>query len=102
MGYFSNATAKVQRPQGNRTAAGFERTGTKEILETRGDFQESGRSLERAQQLFESGDGLFFATKGIGKVEPGDEVTLDMDDGQTLTGSVEEVIPLDNKLLVSL
>jgi len=102
MGYFSNATITVSRPEGNRTSAGFERTGTKEILETRGDFQESGRSLERAQQLFETGDGLFFATKGIGAVEPGDEVTLDMDDGRTMEGSVEEVIPLDNKLLISL
>jgi len=102
MGYFSNATITVTRPQGNRTAAGFEQTGTKEILQCRGDFQQSGRSLARAQQLFESGDGLFFATKGIGKVEPGDEVEIQHDDGRTMEGSVEEVVRLDNKLLVSL
>jgi len=101
MGYFSNATITITRSQGNRTAAGFEQTGTKEILQSRGDAQESGRSLARAQQLFETGDVLFFAEKSVADVDPGDSVEIQHDD-RTLTGSVDEVIPLDNKLLISL
>jgi len=102
MGYFSNATITVTRPQGERTAAGFEQTGTETILQSRGDAQESGRSLQRAHQLYETGDLLFFATNGVGKVETGDEAEIQHDDGRTLTGSVDEVERLDNKLLISL
>lgn len=100
--FFNNAKATVTRPKGERTAAGFERSGTQTVLETRGDFQESGRSLERAQQVYETGDGLFLADCGVSDVEPGDEVTINHDDGRTLEGSVEDVIAIDNSLLISL
>jgi len=102
MSYFANCTATVTRSQGNRTPAGYEKTGSKEILSCRGDAQESGRSLERLQQLHDSGDVLFFSEKSLTDVEAGDNVILEMDDGRTIGGSVEEVVPLDDSLLVGL
>lgn len=100
--FFSNASATIERPTGNRTAKGFEETGTEEVLSCRGDYQGSGRSLERAQQVYETGDGLFFANLDVAEVEPGDEITIRHDDGRVLDGSVDEVIGLDNKILLSL
>ena len=100
--FFSNSTATVERPEGTRSAAGYEQTGSKEILSCRGDAQESGRSLERLQQLHETGDLVFFAEQSVTDVEAGDNVILEMDDGRTLEGSVEEVNPLDDSLLVGL
>jgi hypothetical protein len=99
---FNNGTLTVSRPQGQRTAKGFERAGTETVLSCRADAQESGRSLERAQQLYETGDMLAFCSKGVAEVEPGDSITLDMDDGRTIEGSVEEVMPIDSSLLLSL
>lgn len=100
--HFHNADLTLTRSQGNRTAAGYERAGTETILQCRADAQESGRSLVRAQQLYEAGDLLVFAREPVTTVEPGDDVTIDHDDGRRLEGSVVEVIPLDNSLLVRL
>jgi hypothetical protein len=102
MSYFANCTATVTRSQGNRTPAGYEQTGSKEILSCRGDAQEGGRSLERLQQLHDVGDVVFFAEQSVTDVEAGDNVILEMDDGRTIGGSVEEVVPLDDSLLVGL
>ncbi len=98
---FNNCTLTVTRPEGKRTAKGFEQTSTETVLEQRADAQESGRALQRAQQLYETGDALVFANE-VSDVRPGDQVTLDMDDGRTLSGSVEEVIGIDDSILVSL
>jgi len=100
--FFSNSTATVERPEGTRSAKGYEKTGSKEILSCRGDAQEGGRSLERLQQLHETGDLVFFAEQSVTDVEAGDGITLEMDDGRTIEGSVEEVSGLDNSLLISL
>lgn len=100
--YFANASLSVSRPAGERTPRGYERTGADTILQCRADAQESGRSLERAQQLYETGDVLVFCQKDVVRVEPGDRATLDMDDGRQLDGSVEEVMPIDRSLLISL
>jgi len=102
MSYFSNCEITATREEGNRTAAGFETTSTEEILTCRGDAQESGRSLERAQQVYETGDVLLFAEASVTDVKPGDSVELDMDDGRTLNGSVEEILNIDDSLLISL
>jgi len=100
--FFNNATATVTRSQGERTARGFEETGTTTILESRGDLQESGRTLERKQDIHEVGDALFYADNGVSSVEPGDDIEIDHDDDRTMTGSVEEVIKLDSALLIGL
>ena len=100
--FFANADATISRPEGTRSAKGYEKTGSKEILSCRGDAQEGGRSLERLQQLHEMGDLVFFAEEPVVDVEAGDNISLDHDDGRTIEGSVEEVIPLDNSLLVGL
>lgn len=102
MSYFSNATITVERSEGERTAAGYEETGTKTVLESRGDAQESGRSLERLQQLHDAGDVLFFCENSVTDVEPGDSVTIDHDDGRTLEGSIEEIRNIDGSLLIAL
>ncbi|MCS3827439.1 hypothetical protein GGP85_002909 [Salinibacter ruber] len=99
---FNNCALTVTRAEGERTAAGFEQTSTQAILQQGADAQESGRALERAQQLYETGDVLVFAGEGVEDVRPGDSAELDMDDGRTLNGSVEEVISLDNSLLLTL
>jgi len=98
----ANADATISRPEGTRSAKGYEKTGSKEILSCRGDAQEGGRSLERLQQLHETGDLVFFAEQSVTDVEAGDGITLEMDDGRTIEGSVEEVNPLDHSLLVGL
>lgn len=100
--YFSNASIEVTRPSGNRTPEGYEQTGSDTILSCRADFQESGRSLERAQQQFETGDGLVFCEKDVVHVESGDNITITADDGRQLEGSVEEIMPIDGSLLISL
>ena len=100
--FFSNSTASVERPKGTRSAKGYEQTGSKEILSCRGDAQEGGRSLERLQQLHDVGDVVFFAEQSVANVEAGDNITLEMDDGRTIEGSVEKVSGLDNSLLISL
>lgn len=102
MDYFRNCGIVVERHEGNRTPAGYEETGTKTVLECRADFQESGRSLERLQQLHETGDGLLFPEEDCTDVQPGDSVELDMDDGRRLEGSVEKARSLDRSLLVVL
>lgn len=101
-GYFHNASLLVERPQGDRTAAGYEQTGTETLLQCRCDAQESGRSLERAQQLHETGDVPAFAEESVTDVEPGDEGTIDLDEGRTLSGSAEEIVEADDSLLITL
>jgi len=98
---FSNAKLLVKRAVGNRTAAGFEEVGMTTVLDCRADVQESGRALQRAQQLYETGDAVVF-TENVEEVCPGDQVTLEMDDGRTLEGSVEETRNLDRSLLIAL
>lgn len=98
---FDNASITVTRTEGERTAQGFEENGTTIVLECRCDAQESGRALQRAQQLYETGDVLVFAND-VEQVRPGDSVELEMDDGRTLNGSVEEVMPIDSSILISL
>lgn len=100
--YFANASLSVSRPAGERTPRGYEQTGADQVLQCRADAQESGRSLERAQQLYETGDVLVFCQKDVVRVDPGDIAQIDMDDGRQLDGSVEEVMPLDRSLLISL
>ncbi len=98
---FDNCTLTVIRPEGKRTAKGFEQTSTKTIVQQGADAQESGRALQRAQQLYETGDVLVF-TNEVEEVRPGDSIELDMDDGRTLQGAVAEVIALDDSLLITL
>lgn len=100
--YFANASLLVSRPAGERTARGYEQTGADQVLQCRCDAQESGRSLERAQQLYETGDVLVFCQKDVIHAQPGDIAQIDMDDGRQLDGSVEEVMPLDRSILISL
>lgn len=102
LGFPSNASLSANRSDGTYTARGFDQTGTKTILDCRGDAQESGRTLERLQQVHETGDVLFFAEEDVTDVNPGDNVTLEMDDGRTLEGSVEKVIGIDDSLLIGL
>lgn len=97
---FNNADLEVTRTEGERTAEGFEEDSTSTVLEQRADAQESGRALERAQQLHETGDVLVF-TDEVEKVRPGDQVRLEMDGGRTLTGSVDEVSAIDSSILIS-
>lgn len=99
---FHNATITVERSEGERTAKGYEETGTKTVLQCRGDYQDGGKSLERLQQLVEEADGLFFAENSVTDVEPGDSVTIDLDDDRTLTGTVEQARSFDDSLVISL
>lgn len=99
---FHNCSMTVSRAEGERTAVGFEESGTTTVLKCRADAQESGRDLERLQQLHETGDALVFASQAISGIEPGDQVTLNMDDGRTLEGSVEDASPVDDSILVGL
>lgn len=88
----------VTRSEGERTVQGYEQTGTSTVLDADGDAQESGRSLERLQQLHETGDVLFFSEQSVADVKPGDSATIN--DGTT--GTVEEVRTMDDSILVTL
>lgn len=102
MSYFSNATITITRSEGSRGPSGYTESGTTTVLSSRCDAQLSGRSLERLQQLHETGDALCFIEGPIQSVEPGDSVTLNMDDGRSLEGSVEVAGDLGSSLLVAL
>lgn len=98
---FLNSNVKVTRGEGKHTVEGFEKNSVEEVLSCRADTQENGRALQRAQQLYETGDVLVFASSVEG-VKPADGAELNMDDGRTLYGSVDEVIGIDDSLLISL
>ena len=102
MSNLSTAPKTAFRQSGEHTARGFEAGPRQELLRCRADVQRSGRALERAQSLFESGDALVFCERAVAGLEPGDEVEVQMDSGQELAGSIAEVIPLDDSLLLSL
>lgn len=97
-----NCSVTVQRTEGTRTAAGFQPVGTKMILDCRADAQESGKSLTRAQQLHEEADVVVYCSTAVTDVKPGDDATIDHDDGRTLTGTVLEAMPTDQSLLIAL
>jgi len=99
---FQNASITVTRTQGTRGPSGFEQTGTTTVLSGRGDLQESGKTLRRKQQAYESASAVFYADSGVTGVETGDDVMLDHDDGRTLTGSVAATEPLHDALILDL
>lgn len=106
MEYFtrlSNADVTATRSQGERTAAGYEENSVTDVLQARADVQLSGRELERKQkQLHVEADALLFVEKDVSDLQPGDDLTIGRDGGQTLGGTVREVSPLDDAVLVGL
>lgn len=99
---FYNADITVTRSQVTRRPSGYNQTGTTTVLSGRGDLQESGKTLRRKQEAYESASGVFYADSGVTGVETGDDVTLDHDDGRTLTGSVAATEPLHDALILDL
>jgi hypothetical protein len=99
---FYNASVTVTRTQGTRGPSGFTKTGTTTVLSGRGDLQESGKTLRRKQEAYESASAVFYADSGVTSVKAGDDVTLDHDDGRTLTGSVAATELLHDALILDL
>ena len=98
---FHNSSIEVRTPA-ERSFDGTESSGSSAVLRCPGDWQSQGRALQRLRQEHEKADGLFFAAKGVDPVSPQDEVTIKLDTGEELEGIVQEVMPLDDKLLVTL
>ena len=98
----SNADLTVTRTSVTRDADGATEGDTTTVLQTRGDLQTDGETLQQQQAFFEAGDALFFPETGVGAIQPGDAFTVETDGGRTYTGSVEEVAPLSQMLLLSL
>jgi hypothetical protein len=99
---FYNASVTVTRAQVTRRPKGYQKTGTTTVLSGRGDLQESGRTLRRKQEAYESASAVFYADSGVTGVETGDDVAISHDDGRTLTGSVAATEPLHDALILDL
>lgn len=99
---FHNAGLVVTRRQTQETYRGDEKTGTTQLLSCRCDMQEAGKSLARARDVYETGDAIVFPEQSVTAVRPEDDVEVTSDDGRTITGVVEQVIPMSNSLLISL
>lgn len=99
---FHNATIEVTRSQGSRGPGGYTETDTQVVLQGRCDAQESGRALQRRIAAYEKGDVLAYYESSVTSAEVGDDVSLSLDDGRTLNGTVAKVEPLNDALLVEL
>lgn len=98
---FLNASITVTRPEGSRGAGGFEQSGTKTVLECRGDVQQGGREFRELRSHYETGDVLVYAEKGVAGVEVGDDVAIEHDSGRTVQASVEATMLDSDALLLS-
>jgi hypothetical protein len=99
---FTDDTITVTRQEGERTASGFEETGTKTVLDVEGDAQQGTRAYEQRAAFYETGDLLFFAEQAVTDVQPGDSVTVETEDNRSVDGTVAEVIHDDDSLLITL
>lgn len=96
-----NASITVTRSEGSRGADGWAESGTKTVLDCRGDAQQGGRRFEQMRAHHEAGDVLFFARETVSGVEVGDGATIEYDDGRTVTATVEATTLDDDSLLLS-
>jgi len=92
----------VTRQEGERMASGFEVTGTKTVLGADGDAQQGTRAFEARAAFYETGDLLFFAARPVTDVQPGDNATVETEDGREISGTVAETIHDDDSLLITL
>jgi hypothetical protein len=95
---FSDDYITVTRSEGSRGADGWTEDSTKTVLSADGDLQQSGRAYENRAAHYEVGDALFFADGDVSDVEVGDSATVN----GSLGATVEEVMPIDDSLLLSL
>lgn len=98
--YFHNADITVTRSEGSRGASGYSESSTQTILNKRCDFQEMGHMLDEEQAGYEKGEGIAFVD-GAEAAEPGDEATIETDDGRTIEGSVAGVNATDSSLRIT-
>jgi len=98
---FLNASITVTRPEGSRGADGFTQSGTKAVLDCRGDAQQGGREFRELRSHYETGDVLVYAEKSVTGVEVGDDARVEYDNGRTVQASVEATMLDDDALLLS-
>lgn len=100
-GRFHTDEIEVTNATGTRDGDGFQKTGEETVLLSKGSLQQEGRLFRERTAYYETGDGLFFASKDIHSVSIGNSVTIDTEDGRTLNGTVEEKNVSDGSLLIS-
>ncbi|AFH22428.1 hypothetical protein OSG_eHP25_00035 [environmental Halophage eHP-25] len=101
---FHNADLKVRRVQKNKTYRGEEKDTEDLIMSCRADVQRSagsGESAERARDVFTTADIVVYPEENISPVTPEDRVEITTDSGTTITGTVDNLLPISNSLYVS-
>jgi len=100
-GTFADDHITVTRSEGSRGADGYEETDATVVLDCDADVQSQGRAFRERAAYFETGDALAFAEDDVSDVSVGDSVTVTRG-GTDTTGTVAEVMPLDDSLLITL
>jgi hypothetical protein len=98
---FTKDSITVERPTVSRGSDGAEKTGTETVLSCDGDAQALDIRAEKLPATFDDGGLRFFATESTLPVRPGDDATVDTEEGNTYEATVESVIPDDDSLLLS-
>ena len=91
----------VTRPGGDHGPNGYESGPSTEILDTRGDLQQSGKALEQYAAGYENATAVLYCEDDIVDVEPGDQVGI-VADTRNVSAVVEAIMYDNNALLLDL
>lgn len=98
---YTRDSITVERTTVSRGSDGAQKTGTDTILSCDGDAQALDIRAEELPAVFGNGGLRFFATESTLLVLPGDDATVETEEGDTYEATVESVIPDDGSLLLS-
>jgi len=98
---FHGDAITVERSTVSRGPNGAEKTGTETVLSCDGDAQALDISAEELPSTFNDGALQFFAAEPTSSVRPGDDATVETQEGNTYEATVESVVPDDASLLLS-
>jgi hypothetical protein len=98
---FHGDSITVTRKTVSRGSDGATSTGTETVLSCDGDAQALDIRAEELPSTFDDGALQFFASEPTRSVRPGDDATVETQDGGTYEATVESVVPDDASLLLS-
>jgi hypothetical protein len=98
---FTKDSITVERSTVSRGSDGAEKTGTETVLSCDGDAQALDIRAEELPGVFDDGGLQFFAAESTRPVRPGDDATVETEEGDTYEATVESVVPDDASLLLS-
>ena len=91
----------VERETVTRDGDGATSTGTESVLSCAGDAQSLALDPQELDGAFADGGLRFFAAQPVGNVRPGDDATVTLATGTTITATVEEVRTTGDELVLS-